>query len=117
MNRLFATGTALLALILQARSVALAQAQAPQAVVQSETRVVAVNAIAKDKHGKPIEDLKPGDFALRDNDRPQRIDSFAPENVSLTGGAAASQPMTLTDRAPVQFPVVVGKTSSSLPFA
>jgi len=49
-----------------------AQSTPPEGVIQSERRIVLVNVIAKDKHGKPVEDLRRDDFGLLDNNQEQR---------------------------------------------
>ncbi len=70
--------------LLASIAAALALPAAPQtgpdgAVIHSETRVVLVNVVAKDKHGKPVSDLARDDFVLRDNGQEQKIGLFAIE--------------------------------------
>src|SRR5580700_3717790 len=57
-------------------------------VIHTGTHVVLVNVVAKDKHGKPVNDLTRDDFVLRDNGREQKIGLFAVENAEV--GAAAT---------------------------
>ena len=59
---------------------AAAQTTPPEGVIQSETRIVLVNVVAKDKHGKPVEDLRRDDFGLLDNNQEQKIALFARES-------------------------------------
>jgi VWFA-related protein len=57
-------------------------------VIHTGTHVVLVNVVAKDKHGKPVNDLTRDDFVLRDNGREQKIGLFALENAEVGGSAA-----------------------------
>jgi VWFA-related protein len=68
---------------------------APQ-VIQGGTHVVLVNVVAKDKRGKPVDDLRREDFALLDNGQEQKISLFALEKTSETATAAQSSPARLT---------------------
>jgi VWFA-related protein len=68
-------------------------------VIQTQTHVVLVNVVAKDKHGKPVEDLARDDFELRDNGQDQKIGLFAREEVSDKAAAPASlSALTFTNR-------------------
>src|SRR5258708_35286229 len=49
-----------------------------------DTEVVLVNAVARDKQGKAITDLKSDDFTLLEDGKPQRILSFDYENLDTT---------------------------------
>ncbi len=75
------------------------QAPAPD-VIRTATRVVVLNVVAKDKHGKPPDDLKRDDFVLLDNGQVQRIALFALEEArQASGGPAASTAhLTFTNR-------------------
>lgn len=69
---------------------ALAQ-NTPQAVViRTGTRVVLVNVVAQDKHGKPVSDLQRDDFTLRDNGEERKIELFAIEKAARNTSAAAA---------------------------
>lgn len=63
-------------------------------VIQGGTHVVLVNVVVKDKHGKPVDDLRRDDFVLRDNGQEQKITLFA---VEAAGGKTAP-PATPADR-------------------
>jgi hypothetical protein len=67
-------------LILSSRAVP--QATPDPVVIQGGTRVVLVNVVAKDKHGKPVADLSRDDFVLRDNGQEEKIALFALEEAS-----------------------------------
>jgi VWFA-related protein len=62
-----------------------AQAPPDPVVIHTGTHVVLVNVVAKNKHGKPVNDLKRDDFVLRDNGQEQKIGLFALEEA---GGAS-----------------------------
>jgi VWFA-related protein len=76
-----------------------AQPPAESPAFSTATRVVILNVVAKDKHGKPVDDLKRGDFVLRDNGQEQKIALFALEDARQPPGAGpASAPLTFTNR-------------------
>lgn len=56
----------------------------PRAVIRTESRMVLVEAVARDKQGKLVRDLGPGDFRLWEDGREQAVVSFSLE----TAGAA-----------------------------
>jgi len=98
----------LLGLLLVGSLPAAAQSTPPDGVIQSERRIVLVNVIAKDKHGKPVEDLRRGDFGLLDNNLEQRIAFFARENAGANSTAFSSLPgrLTFTNRPGSNSPAV-----------
>lgn len=77
-----------------------ARAQAPSDnVIRSSTQVVVVNVVAKDKHGRPVDDLKREDFELRDNDQPRKIALFSlDESKSAIQAPSGNAPLTFTNR-------------------
>jgi len=79
-----------------------------QAVIHSETRVVLVNVVAKDKHGRPVSDLARDDFVLRDNGEEQKIGLFAIEKVDASAESrwSAGSEASFTNR-----PGVAGVTA------
>jgi VWFA-related protein len=82
---------------------AVAKAQSDPTVIRSSTHLVVLNVVVKDKHGKPVADLKRDDFAVRDNGQGQKIAIFALEDSrqSATVGAAPIAPLTFTNRPPL----------------
>jgi VWFA-related protein len=48
----------------------------PIPTFKSSTRMVLVDVVATDSSGRPVHDLKPGDFSVLDNGKPQSIASF-----------------------------------------
>jgi VWFA-related protein len=98
----------LLGLLLVWSSPAAAQNTPPERVIQSETHIVLVNVIAKDKHGKPVEDLRRDDFVLLDNNQEQKIALFAREYAGANSAAPPSLPgrLTFTNRPGSNSPAV-----------
>jgi VWFA-related protein len=101
----------------------------PGYTLHTVSRLVDVALVAYDKKGKPIVDLKPEDFTLLDNGRPQKISSFtqaASEDPSAAVPPYEAQPYesaaTYSNRAtPAAAGVVRGATvllidSSNLAF-
>ncbi|MGO8786802.1 MAG: VWA domain-containing protein [Terriglobia bacterium] len=72
------------------------QATPDQSVIRTETHVVLVNVVVKDKHGKPVADLHRDDFVLLDDGQEQKIALFALEEAGETATAASSPPGRLT---------------------
>src|SRR2546423_551141 len=58
--------------------------------IRVETELVLVNAVARDKQGSPIQDLKAEDFTLLENGKPQHISSFDAENLDATPATATA---------------------------
>ncbi len=65
-------------------------------VIQGGTHVVLVNVVVKDKHGKPVDDLRRDDFVLRDNGQEQKITLFAVEKAGGKTAPAATPADRLT---------------------
>src|SRR5882724_13363981 len=55
-------------------------------VIRTNTRLVVVDVVATDGKGQPVPDLKPGDFTLLEDGKPQKISGF---NFEHPGGAPA----------------------------
>jgi hypothetical protein len=56
-------------------SPAIPQTTPDQVLIQERTHVVLVNVVAKDKHGKPVNNLTRDDFVLRATARNKKSDS------------------------------------------
>jgi VWFA-related protein len=69
----------------------------------SETvQLVIIDVFAKDKNGKPIEGLKPEDFIVSEDGKPQKITTFQFQTLKSDPEAPAEeQPKSLTTRGPV----------------
>ena len=76
-----------------------AQQPAPGvASFHSASHLVVLNVVVKDKHGKPVDDLKREDFVLRDNDQEQKIAMFALDDSRRSDAAPPSiAPLTFTN--------------------
>jgi len=75
-----------------------AQQPAPEpAAFQSASRLVVLNVVVKDKHGKPVDDLKRDDFLLRDNDHEEKIAMFAVDDARQGTASASAAPLTYTN--------------------
>jgi VWFA-related protein len=95
-------------LLLVLPSPAAPQATPDQGVIQVETHVVLVNVVAKDKHGRPVNDLSRNDFVLLDNNQEEKIAMFALEDASAnaTAFSSSSGRWTFTNRAGSSAPAV-----------
>lgn len=67
-----------------------AQSAAPDTVIRSTVRLVQVSVVVEDKKGNPVTDLKPEDFTLLDDGKPEHIAFFT---APAPPGATASQPV------------------------
>ena len=56
-----------------------------------------LNVVVKDKHGKPVDDLKRDDFLLRDNDHEEKIAMFAVDDARQGTASASAAPLTYTN--------------------
>ena len=63
-----------------------AQEGPPPAVIQINVGLVQVDAVVTDSKGKPVKDLKPEDFEILQDGKPQKITNF--EYVDLKSGNA-----------------------------
>jgi VWFA-related protein len=98
----------LMTLLLVSPLAAAAQGPPGQDVIHSETHIVLVNVVAKDKHGKPIADLKRDDFELLDNHQEQKIALFALENARANASGYSASPgrLTFTNRPATGAPAI-----------
>lgn len=60
------------------------------------SELVLVNVVARDKQGKPVTDLKIGDFTLLEDGKPQTISSFDFENLDTVPLASTEGPAQTT---------------------
>ncbi|MBV8205619.1 MAG: VWA domain-containing protein [Acidobacteria bacterium] len=75
-------------------------ARQPEATFRSTTRVVTVNAIVTDSHGKAITGLTQDDFELLDDGKPQAVRFFEAINDSPPLPLAPLPPNTFTNQLP-----------------
>ncbi|HWF06071.1 MAG TPA: VWA domain-containing protein, partial [Candidatus Angelobacter sp.] len=99
---------ALAATLLFSSATAQTPAQQPQAAkgdqglyrMRVESELVLVNVVARDKQGKPITDLKQGDFTILEDGKAQKISSFDFENLDTTPLPANAGPAQQTANGP-----------------
>jgi len=64
----------------QAPSAPTQNSQAPGTVLRAVVRLIQVTVVAEDGDGRPVADLKIGDFSLRDKGEAQKLTYFAQQN-------------------------------------
>jgi len=74
-------------------------------VIRATTHAVVLDVVVKDRHGKPVEDLRREDFIVRDNGSERNIALFAVEGTGQsTSSAGSSAPaiaaLTFTNKPP-----------------
>ena len=79
-------------------------------VFHAESDLVLVNVTVRDKSGKFVPGLKPGDFTIFEDNKPQKIVSFDVENVDAVPTLDMAQAKPLPESAP-------GETSPAAPAA
>ncbi|HKN71155.1 MAG TPA: VWA domain-containing protein [Terriglobales bacterium] len=79
-------------------------------VFHAESDLVLVNVTVRDKSGKFVPGLKPGDFTIFEDNKPQKIVSFDVENVDAVPATDVAQAKPLPEAAP-------GETSPAAPAA
>lgn len=102
----------MLACILLARPLPGQQGQEGQTVFRAQTDLVLVNVTVKDKHGKFVRDLRPQDFTLLEDNKPQKVVSFDIENIDsvLLPDVAQTKPLEgLTAPKPSDLPAPTAK--------
>jgi VWFA-related protein len=65
------------------------QGEVPPPTIRVSTHLVLVDVVVTDKQGKPIPGLRPEDFEIEENGKPQKISTFVPAGEHL----AAAQPL------------------------
>jgi VWFA-related protein len=80
---------------------ALPSQQQTDYVFHSESDLVLVNVTVKDKSGKFVPGLKPADFTILEDNKPQKIVSFDVENVDALPATDVAQAKPLPESTPV----------------
>jgi VWFA-related protein len=78
------------------------QQQSPEYVLHVESDLVLVNVTVRDKNGKFVEGLKPEDFTILEDNKPQKVVSFDVENVDVVPPPDVTQAKPLPEPAPGQ---------------
>ena len=74
------------------------------------TEIVLVNVVARDKQGKPVQDLKKEDFTLLEDGKAQQIASFDYENIDAASASPATGPSQQTlNEPPLSKPILTQK--------
>jgi VWFA-related protein len=98
---------------------ALAEPPPPEPTMHAEARVVEIDVVVSDSHGKPVTDLTKQDFTITDEGKPRPIDIFAIENTganrsqttpSVTPPSQALPPHVFSNRNPKP-PIVTGHST------
>lgn len=82
LTRKFAALLAIAAVLLPASL--LAQEPAAGYTFKAQTELVLVNVNVRDKNGNPVRDLKPEDFTVLEDNKPQKVATFDTENTENT---------------------------------
>ncbi len=77
----------------------LALAQQAGYTFKAEAELVLVNVSVRDRNGNLVRDLKPEDFTILEDNKPQKVSSFDIENMQNTP-AVADQQVALLSTAP-----------------
>ena len=75
----------------------------------AQTELVLVNVTARDKSGNLIRDLKPEDFQIKEDGKPQQISSFDIENTDAVPSMDVAQAKPLDNSAPAATSNSVGR--------
>ena len=78
---------------------------------KAQTELVLVNVTVRDKNGNPVRDLKPEDFTVLEDNKPQKVATFDLENTENVQQVPMQQANLLS------VPVTKTKTSASAPAA
>ena len=78
---------------------------------KAQTELVLVNVIVRDKTGNPVRDLKPEDFTVLEDNKPQKVATFDIENTQNVPQVPMAQANLLST------PVTKTKTSATTPAA
>jgi VWFA-related protein len=90
---------ACLALVLLCTTLPSQQQQQPEYVFRVQSDLVLVNVTVRDKNGNFVEGLKPEDFTILEDNKPQKIVSFDVENVDAAPAQDVAQAKPLPDAA------------------
>jgi len=95
---------------------ALPSQQQADYVFHAESDLVLVNVSVKDKSGKFVAGLKPADFTILEDNKPQKIVSFDVENVDALPATDVAQAKPLPESAPVPASPAASATDKAAQF-
>ena len=81
--------------------------------VRVESELVLVNITVKDKNGNIVTNLKPEEFTILEDNKPQRVLSFDIENIDAVANQDVAQSHPLTNSQPSPTPPGAATTSSN----
>jgi VWFA-related protein len=70
------------------------QEPSPNTIIRVDVNLVQIDAVVTDSHGKPVADLKAGDFQILQDGKAQNIRNFAYISTGAVAGAPAPTPPT-----------------------
>jgi len=90
-----------------------AQQQQTDYVFHTQSELVQVNVTVRDKNGNLVPNLKPGDFTILEDNKPQKIVSFDIENVDAVANqeVAQAQPLANAPASPAPAPSAAANTT------
>jgi VWFA-related protein len=98
----FADKAAAVPLVLVLLCAALPSQQQSEYVFHVQTDLVLVNVTVRDKNGQFVQGLKPEDFTILEDNKPQKVVSFDVENVDAAPALDVTQAKPLPELAPGQ---------------
>ena len=96
--RLTRNTAGILAALLAVRAVPLRAQDRQAPVIRTTTRLVQLNVVVMDKHGRPVSDLSQNDFEVFDNGLEQKLSHFSVASTPVAGPGPAAETLALTNR-------------------
>ncbi len=112
----FADKAAAVLLVLVLLCAALPSQQESEYVLHVESDLVLVNVTVRDKNGNFVQGLKPENFTILEDNKPQKIVSFDMENVDAVPALDVTQVKPLPEPAPRQPTPVVSPANAAAQF-
>jgi VWFA-related protein len=114
-NRFSEKTIAVLVAIVLLRGVLPSQEQS-EYVFRVQSDLVLVNVTVRDKNGKFVQGLKPENFTILEDNKPQKVISFDVENVDAGPALDVTQVKPLPEQAPAQTPPAASAADAALQF-
>ncbi|MGA7382510.1 MAG: hypothetical protein WBX03_16795 [Terriglobales bacterium] len=87
----------------------------PTLTIRVSTRLVLVDVVVTDKHGKPVLGLQPADFAVSEKGKPQKISVFSPPSQTASKPRPPALPPGEYSNRPEYRPVALPPSFCSTP--